>query len=70
LVKNKRIDGFKCIIIFIDKSIADAHISAIVLSSNLALCCGKDGYIRLFRNYHEVKIFYKKNFILFYFSYP
>ena len=39
----------------LDKSIADTHTSAITLSSNLVLCCGKDGQLRLFRNYYEVK---------------
>jgi len=29
--------------------------SAIVLSPNLVLCCGKDGQMRLFGDFYEVK---------------
>ena len=38
----------------IDKSAIDAHTSAIILSQDLVLCCGKDGQLRLFRNRYEV----------------
>ncbi len=38
----------------VDKSVIDAHTSAIILNANLVLCCGKDGYLRLFRNRYEV----------------
>jgi hypothetical protein len=41
--------------VFIDKSVIDTHTSAIILSPNLVLCCGKDGQLRLFRNRYEVK---------------
>ncbi|CAF0843157.1 unnamed protein product [Adineta steineri] len=37
----------------LDKSTIDTHISAINLSSNLVLCCGKDGQLRLFQNDNE-----------------
>ena len=38
----------------VDKSSIETHSSAIVLSSNLVLCCSKDGQLRLFRNSYEV----------------
>lgn len=38
----------------LDKSSIETHSSAIVLSSNLVLCCSKDGQLRLFRNSYEV----------------
>jgi hypothetical protein len=38
-----------------DKANMDTHTSAIILSPSLALCCGKDGQLRLFRNRFEVK---------------
>jgi hypothetical protein len=38
-----------------DKSTIDIHTSAIILSPNLVLCCGKDGQLRLFQNRYEVK---------------
>ncbi len=41
--------------IVIDKASIDIQTSAIILSPNLALCCGKDGQLRLFRNRFEVK---------------
>ena len=47
-------------ILFLDKFIADAQSSAIILSSNLVLCCGKDGQLRLFRNFYEVKLYSQK----------
>ena len=37
-----------------DKSTMNDHTSAIILSPNLVLCCGKDGLLRLFRNSYEV----------------
>lgn len=36
-------------------TIADTHTSAIILSSNCVLCCGKDGQLHLFRNSYEVR---------------
>ncbi len=39
----------------LDKASMDTHTSAIILSPSLALCCGKDGHLRLFRNRYEVK---------------
>lgn len=38
----------------LDKSTMNDHSSAIILSANLVLCCGKDGLLRLFRNSYEV----------------
>ncbi|CAF0968199.1 unnamed protein product [Adineta ricciae] len=37
----------------LDKTIIDAHASAVILSANLVLCCGKDGQLHLFRNRYE-----------------
>jgi len=44
----------------IDQSTIESHISAIILSPNLVLCCGKDGQLRLFRNRYEVSYTQKK----------
>ena len=41
----------------LDKSTINDHTSAIILSPNLVLCCGKDGLLRLFRNSYEVHSF-------------
>ena len=38
----------------IDKTVVETHSSALALSPTLALCCGKDGQLRLFRNSYEV----------------
>ena len=53
--------------VFLDKSVVESHTSAITLSASMILCCGKDGQLRLFRNYYEVKIFVQKNEIHFFF---
>jgi hypothetical protein len=42
----------------------DAHISSIVLTPNLVLCCGKDGQLRLYRNRYEVNDLNKNVFII------
>jgi hypothetical protein len=41
--------------LFIEKTIMEKQTSAIVLSPNLVLCCGKDGQMRLFGDFYEVK---------------
>lgn len=48
----------------LDKTIVDAHSSAIVLSPSLVLCCGKDGQLRLFRSHYEVRLIPQSRHVL------
>jgi hypothetical protein len=55
LGKRDRLCGLQSNLSCSEKTLVEANSSSIVLSPNVVLGCGKDGQLRLFRNYYEVK---------------